>query len=389
MRLKKSTRVSRFLAAGAAAALIAPLAGVSTASAAFASVPQPDCNSIWQRSGSGFYESNPTYTDPRNDNVDWQTATPESVGLHGALIDEGAVDLFTNRSLLSLLVLREGKLVYEKYGNGGGQRKSNNVHSASKSILQALVGIAVEEGDIGSLDDKASSYIPSAFQGQSQAKKNITIRQLIDMTSGLRWEDDETEYTIETSSNWVKAIIARPLDYTPGQHYNYSTGNTHVLSAVLQAATGMSTCKYAQTMLLDPMNISPEHWGRDPQGVYSGGYNLYLTARELAKFGQLYLDEGEWNGQQLVPEETVEQAATKKHYDGDGFWYSSGWWWRTIDGHDMYLAWGWGGQFVYVIPDLDIVLVTTENTADGHNNTEINSGDFIGDYLIPAVFEEC
>ena len=377
-------RTQRLLATGAAAALQIPVMVVTAAPAA-ADPVQPDCDTIWQRTGSGFYEDNPTYTETWDDSGDWQFATPAQAGLDGDLLDDGVDGLFANDSLLSVIVLRHGELVYERYDNGGGQFQSNAIHSASKSMLQALVGIAIEDGDIGDLDDKASWYLPQQFSGQSSAKKNIRIGQLLDMTSGLNWTEDQTEYSIENKADWVKAIVNRSLWYTPGTEFNYSTGNTHVLSAVLEDATGMSTCEYAQAKLFGPMNITPEHWGRDPQGINSGGYNVSMTARELAKFGQLYLQDGYWNGQQLVPSYTVAEASTPLHDDGDGFWYDSGWWSRTISGVDMHFAWGWGGQFLYVIPELDLVFSTTQNTNVNHTNVEINSGDFIRDYLLPAI----
>lgn len=134
------------------------------------------------------------------------------------------------------------------------------------------------------------------------------------------------------------------------------------------------------------MGITAEHWGRDPRGVFSGGYNVYLTPREMAKFGLLYLHDGKWGGRPLVPHSAVRaaQAQTTQIDDtiDDTFAYSEGWWMHTISGRSMYFSWGYGGQFIYVIPSADIVLVTSENS---NNNKEINSRAFIRDYLLPAI----
>jgi CubicO group peptidase (beta-lactamase class C family) len=357
---------------------------VATTGAA-ADVAQPDCDTIWQRAGKGFYESNPTYVDPRDDSADWQFSTPAAQGINAATLDAGVNQLATNKSLLSVIVVRHGKLVYERYVNGGAVNGSNNVHSASKSILQALVGIAVQRGNIGSIDDKVSSYLPEYFVGAPASKRDITLRNLMSMASGLTWNEDRTENKIAAKPDWVGAILAEPMASLPGSTFNYSTGNTHVLSAVLQRATGMSTCEFAEQFLFSKIGITPEHWGRDPQGVNSGGYNLYLTPRELMKFGLLYLNDGVGPTGRVVPRSTVQQAKTLTFQTDPVFGYSQGWWMRTVSGHDMYFAWGWGGQFLYVIPDLDLVFGTTQKTADGFHNVEINSGQFIQDYLIPAV----
>jgi CubicO group peptidase (beta-lactamase class C family) len=147
----------------------------------------------------------------------------------------------------------------------------------------------------------------------------------------------------------------------------------------------MTTCQFAKQYLFSQIGITPEHWGRDPKGINSGGYNLYMTPREMSRFGLLYLNKGMWDGRQVIPRSTVAEAGTKLSQVDDTFAYSQGWWMRTIAGHMMYFGWGYGGQFLYVMPDLDIVLVTSENTSDNWKNVEINSGAFIKDYLIPAV----
>lgn len=376
---------------GTAFALALVVAGL-LAQTATAGVPQPNCEKIWERSGKGFYENNKPYSDERKDTGVWPTSTPAAENMNATTLDKGYESLKKNTRLRSVLIARHGKLIYEKYPNGGAATQSNNVHSASKSIMQALLGIAIREGYIGSLEDTIYEYLPSSyFSGQPSWKKEITLEELIEMTPGLSWYEEETEEeSIAPSTNWVKAIIQQPGAYKPPKSepenwFNYSTGNTHILSAVLQSATGMSTCTFAGKYLFSDLGIAVEHWGRDPQAVYSGGYNVYMTARELALFGQLYLDNGVWGGKQLVPVETVKQAETRLNHEPEEeeYWYTHGWWSRTISGYDMYFAWGYGGQFVYVIPKLDLLFVTTEDTQGGEK--EIESGEFIEKTLIPAV----
>ena len=367
---------------GGLATIGAAPASSAAARSACASESPPTTTS--PRSAS-WYEPNPTYVDPRDDSADWRFALPESQSMDAGLLKAAGESLAPRPSILSFLVIRHGHLVYERYYHGSARNQSNNVHSASKSMLQALVNIAIEKGYIGSWDDLVMSYLPEDFAGASAAKKSMTIRDLMTMSSGLSWTEDRTEYTLQSQPDWVRAVLARRLRHAPGKRFNYSTGNTHVVSAILQRATGVKTSAFARKYLFDPLDITVEHWGHDPQGIDSGGYNVYMTPRELAKFALLYAQDGVWNGEQVVPASAVTQAATRTWKVDALFNYATGWWHRRLSGHDMFFAWGWGGQFVYVIPDLDVVMVTTENTADGQDPVEINSRILIQRYVIPSI----
>lgn len=377
---------SRKIALLTGAATVVAACGLSGAGPALADVPQPDCGKIYQRKGSGFYEDNPVYVDRRNDSAEWKVSTPKAEGLDGKRIKAGVAYLARTSSLTSVIVMRHGKLVTESYFHGGAVNKARNIHSSSKGVIQALVGIAVSERRIGGLNDPISKYLPATyFTGPGADKKNITIRHLLTMSSGIAWKEDTSEKLIEKQPDWVRAILARPLAHRPGTTFTYGSDNTHLLSAILQRATGMNTCRYAETRLFSKINITPEHWGRDPQGVYSGGYNLYLTPREMAKFGQLYLNGGRWNGRQVVPRVTVQQAATTVLKADKTYSYSSGWWKQKIRGVDIYFGWGFGGQFLYVIPSLDVVFATTQDTSPSADGQEVDEVTFVRDYLLPAV----
>jgi len=369
------------------------LASLATLSSGRGSVTVRRWLSVGRRSITGtsrkaatFYESNPTYVDPKDDSKAWRFSSPAEQGMDSATLENGLMSLSQEKSLLSVLIIRNNHMVAERYFHGGGVQKSNNIHSASKGVIQALVGIAVAKGLIGSLDDKVSKYLPEYFPGTNARKRQISLRDLLTMSSGLAWQEDDTEYVIQERADWVQAILDQPLHRGPGVVFNYSTGNTHVLSAVLQRASGMSTCEFAARYLFGQIGITVEHWGRDPQGVCSGGYNVYLTSRELAKFGLLYLDRGAWQGQQIVPAAAVEQASRRIWQVDEEFGYSQGWWTRRIAGHDMYLAWGYGGQFSYVIPAVNVVLVATGDTRDGHViDDNIDLRDFIERNLLPSI----
>ncbi|MFD4603316.1 serine hydrolase domain-containing protein [Streptomyces sp. NPDC058464] len=345
-----------------------------------------DCDRIWQTpEGNGtFYETNRTRIDPRPGH-DWPVGSPRSVGMDAAVLEAGLHRLGRERSVFSALVVRHGRLVAEGYFHGSRRDHSNNVHSVSKSVLQALIGIAVRRGFIGSIDDPVHRYLPEYFADAPAEARRITLRHLLTMTAGWEWQEDETEYTVERRRDWVKAIVERDLEREPGTAFTYSSGNTHLLSAVLQRASGRSTCEFAQRYLFDPLGITAEHWGRDPQGVYSGGYNLYLTPRELAKFGLLYLNRGRWQGRQVVPRETVSQSMRPVVRVGDGYSYAHGWWLRRIGGRTVPFAWGYGGQYIYLLPAADVVVVVTENTREGHENVDVDLRVFLEDYVLRSV----
>jgi CubicO group peptidase (beta-lactamase class C family) len=328
-----------------------------------------------------FYEDNPTYLAPLSDGGDWPIDTPESAGLRRAPLQRGADRLASLPQPLSFLVFRHGTLVWEKYFHGSQVSHSNNVHSASKSIIGALVGIALREGFLDRPDQSIADLLANDFK--VGAKKQITLRHLLTMTSGLEWTEDKSEYEIEETSNWTQAILNLAQRDQPGSKFFYSTANTHLLSAILTKATGLDTCSFARKYLLDPMGMTVEHWGRDPQGFFSGGYNLYLTPRELAKFGQLYLKKGEWNGEALVPSDWVEASVKPSQTVDANRKYGYLWWLVDLQGHPAYKMWGYGGQFVYVLPSLDMVVVTTADTKSDH--AELNGDEFLSTYVLPSV----
>ncbi len=348
--------------------------------------PVVDCETLWEVPGGGgtFYEQNPTYEDPVDDSDDWTFSAPEDQGMDGARLDQAAGQLEALPYFWSFLVLRHGVIVAEHYFNGAEAGHSNNVHSSSKSLLGVLTGIAIEEGHVAGIDQALSELLPGHFDAiDDPAKASITVGHLMTMTAGFEWTEDATEYQIENEPDWVQAILDLPLAQTPGEVFNYSTGQTHVLGAALAEATGMSTCQYAHQALLGPLGNVAEHWGRDPQGYFSGGCNVYMTPRELARFGLLVGDGGQWRGAQLIPADWVDAAVSAQADAGYGYSYGYLFWLTTIRGHAVAIAWGWGGQLVYVVRDLDLVVVFTTNTRDFA--PDYDGFDILRDHVIPAV----
>ncbi|HYQ67634.1 serine hydrolase [Actinophytocola sp.] len=312
-----------------------------------------------------FYEDNPTYTDPVDDSASWTLSTPQARGMDPGRLERASAALADLPYSWSFLVIRHDALVFERYYHGSARNQSNNVHSASKSIWGAAIGIAVDEGLIPGVDATVASTLPPRYGAvMGPETKTVRVRDLLTMTSGSQWDEDATETEIERTPDWVAATLRLPRAAAPGTRFNYSTGDSHLGSAVLTAATETTACEFVHEHLLAPLGVVAEHWGRDPQGYFSGGYNFYVTPRELAKFGLLYLHGGRWHGKQLVPADWVETSMTEQVDAGAPYGYGYDFWLRDLAGHQVAMAWGYGGQMVYIVRDLDLVVVMTTNTRD-------------------------
>lgn len=345
-----------------------------------------DCGSIQGPvSTDRFYEDNPTYTDPVDDSASWTISAPGAQDMDSSGLEEASTALADLPYTSSFLVIRRDALVFERYYHGSAKNQSNNVHSASKSIWGAAIGIAIDQGRIPSADATIASTLPSRYTTvMSSETRTVKVRDLLTMTSGSQWTEDTTETQIEQTPDWVAATLGLPRAAAPGTLFNYSTGDSHLSSAVLTSATRTTACEFIHQHLLAPMGIVAEHWGRDPQGYFSGGYNFYVTPRELAKFGLLYLHDGRWHDTQLVPAAWVAASMTNQVDAGAPYSYGYDFWLRDIAGHDVAMAWGFGGQMIYIIKDLDLVVVMTTNTRD-FTPDSFTGLSIIEDYVLPAA----
>jgi CubicO group peptidase (beta-lactamase class C family) len=265
--------------------------------------------------------------------------------------------------LHSLLVSRRGELVVERYFNGARATRPANIKSASKSLISALVGIAIQRRLIGSVETPIANYFPELKKDRDSAKQRITIEDLLTMRSGLETTSNRNYGAWVQSRNWVQHALNRPLLSEPGTQMEYSTGNTHLLSAILTKATGTSTWQFANDTIGRPLGFTIAQWPRDPQGIYFGGNDMLLTPRQMVAFGQLYLDRGHAQGRQIVPASWIDRSFVPR---GRSYWsdqeYGYGWWIRELGGHGAYYAWGFGGQYIFVVADLQLVVVTTSSS---------------------------
>ncbi len=264
-------------------------------------------------------------------------------------------------SLTSLIIALDGEIAGERYYRGMRPTRQVNIKSAAKSVLSALVGIALAGGHLESLDQPLFELLPDHFPEEaSELHKRITLRHLLTMSAGLQTTSFRNYGNWVASRDWVRSAIDRPMVDRPGGRMIYSTGNSHLVSAILTRATGMSTRAFAQRHLFDPLGIRPPSWDRDPQGYYLGGNNMALTPRDLLKFGQLYLAGGSAQAGRILPESWIRESwepYRRSRWNGYGYGYF--WWYRRSGGFDVHFAWGYGGQYLFVVPDLDLVVVAT------------------------------
>jgi CubicO group peptidase (beta-lactamase class C family) len=214
-------------------------------------------------------------------------------------------------TLHSVLVVRHGKVVAEGWWKPEAADKPHVLHSLSKSFTSTAVGLAVHEGKL-SIDDPVLSFFPDDAPAQPSDKlKAMRVRDLLTMTSG-----QEVEVKFNTNTPWVRSFLAHPVPFKPGTHFQYNTPGTHMLSAIVRKVSGQTVLDYLRPRLFEPLGIENPEWGTSPQGNTLGGWGLYLRTEDIAKFGQLYLQKGQWEGRQLIPAAWVEQATSKQVSNG-------------------------------------------------------------------------
>jgi CubicO group peptidase (beta-lactamase class C family) len=266
--------------------------------------------------------------------------------------------------LRSLLVSWRGELIAEHYAPGVSGSRPANVKSVSKSVIAALVGIAIERRLIKSVREPIGTYFPELRRDADRRKQAITVEDLLTMRSGLESTSGRNYGAWVRSRNWVRAALAQPMVSEPGSTMEYSTGSSHLLSAILTKVTGVSTWQFAQEALAKPLGISLARWPQDPQGIYFGGNEMLLTPKQMLAIGELYLERGNSNGRQIVPASWVDASCvprTTSAWDSDRE-YGYGWWIQELSGGTPCFAWGYGGQYIFVFRELNLVVTATSST---------------------------
>lgn len=327
----------------------------------------------------------------------WPEVSPAEVGLDADLLEAAYRHLREHVPHMdSLLIIRHGGLAFERYMRGMTPDRPHNLKSATKSITSLLVGIALATGDLGGLDEPLGYIMPEIFAGVTErARREITIRHLLTMRSGLAWDEyGASAIAMTASPDWVRYVLEQPLAHPPGTHFNYSTGDTHLLAAALQKLTGMALSEYAALYLFAPLGITRYAWPADPQGVTIGGAELSLTPRDLARIGYLALRGGKWGEETLLPADWIAESqrthvplASDESCAGLGYGYL--WWVRLQAGYDSALAVGYGGQFAILVPALDLLVVMTGDLSAVppafRNNQMLCGFNLVEDFIVPAA----
>ena len=316
---------------------------------------------------------------------DWRTALPQTQGLDPEKLQqmfEAIED--QNMALHGVVIVRNGYIVAETYYPPYDQDTRHELYSCTKSFISALVGIAIAEsapeGALEEVDEPALACFPTHdFANTDTSKSAMTIEHLLTMTSGLDWSEGDPIYRqLWGSRDWVQFILDRPMAAAPGSQFNYNSGCSHVLSAIVAKRSGVLTQDFAQEHFFEPLGISNYNWDRDANGLAIGGWGLQITPRDMAKFGYLYLNEGAWDEQQIVPAAWV-QASTTAHVETEQtFGYGYQWW--TYPKWGAYTARGRYGQLIFVIPEYELVVVFTAGI-----DSDAPLIALIEDFIVPAV----
>jgi CubicO group peptidase (beta-lactamase class C family) len=342
----------------------------------------------------------------------WPIAKPDDVGVDGARLCGIAARLKANGdNVHSVVVVRHGKLIFEQYFAGYDQpwgqpdkvydfdaSTKHDMRSVSKSVTSLLVGIAVGR-KLVSLDDPIIKFFPEYAALVSPGWENVTLRHLVTMSSGMQWDENRRwndpkndEPHLGNEADPIKYVLSKPIAAPPGTQWTYNGGSTNLLGAAIEKASGKAFDAFAREALFEPLGIADWEWKTYENGKIGPAAALRLRPRDAARIGQLVLDRGAWNGQQIVSAQWIMDSVAPRFqalgYFGGLFFYGYQWWiGRTLsDGKDIpwIAAQGWGGQRIYIIPELDVVVATT-SAMYGHPREGVAALDMLYSFVIPAV----
>ncbi len=334
-------------------------------------------------------DASPTAQAPTKRTVVDHGATAVTQGLDAAMLARTVAAAERLPRIRSLLVLRDGQAFLERRFNGGPPLDQPvNIKSASKSVMSALVGIAIARGVLKGVDQPVVSVLGSDAPANPDPRlASVTVGNLLSMQAGLERTSGEFYGRWVSSPNWVRSALSRPFVDQPGGGMLYSTGNTHLLSAMLTRASGRSTLQLAREWLGEPLGITVPAWSTDPQGIYFGGNEMRLSPRSLARFGELYRLGGIVNGKRILPASWIEQSWTPRAISPwSGGQYGYGWFIGQAGGHPVRFAWGYGGQMVYVLPDIRLTVVMTSDPNGSRDSGHIDAlHRLLADGIVPAA----
>jgi len=359
-----------------------------------------------------YYDADATQREQQNNRnaISFGYKSPEVLqdgltcsGLNQVRINTAVIEELTNKiisgkykNIHSLLILKNNQLVYEKYfpekifaGYPESFYRDNDhrAFSVTKAVVSALIGIAIDMKYIESVNDPVFKYFPNYTQYMTKDKEGLLIKHLLTHTSGIQWDENSDDMAFMGSSNdRIQFFLERSLVDKPGEHFSYCSGGLNILGEIIEKQTGMKLDQFAYETLFAPLGIFNYHWKIEPDGKLQMGSGLCLRPRDMAKIGLLFQDSGKWNGIQVISEQWIKQStewtANKKDLYGMGYC----WWQRDFNVNfrkiHSYFAWGHGDQHIFILPALDMIVVST---AGNYNKREdYQMFKIIEDYILPA-----
>lgn len=357
------------------------------------------------------------YLYPKQTDDNWTISTPDKEGMDMELIKEVVPKISNDYDGIDgIVVVRHGKLILDEYFNGYDSEKPHKLFSITKSITGAVVGIAIEQGFMKSENDSIKNYLGDYLTNKTHALKNLTVKHILTMSTGLDWVElgdmNSQGMKIPFTNDWIEFVLNQPINSTPGSIFNYSSGNTMLLAPIIKNSTGIQADKFADKYLFSPLGIKTyewvkmsEFWTKTQGGEIPGveepksltydtifseftntGTGLKMRPRDIAKFGQLYLNNGQWDGKQIITEGWIKKS-TQSHFSNKEYGYL----WRLTkyDFNDQkiscYYGTGFGLQKLYVFPTLDLVVVLTQQNYRRMPKGEKETQDIINNYILKSV----
>ena len=297
---------------------------------------------------------------------EWTYSSPEAQGVASEAVADYLLALSApGMDIDSVMIVRHGQIIAEAYYAPSTADTRFSVYSATKSMTSALFGIAIEQGHIASLDEPVLSFFPDVAVADLDTRiQAMTLRDLLTLASGFECDESmgiNPDGEVMAAENWLQAAFEVPMMGAPGTEWHYCNLNFNLLAAVLEASTGQSAFEYARVNVFEPLGITDVAWATTPTGGNNGAAGLQISLRDLARFGYLYLHGGAWNGVQVVPAQWVSDSLASQIPTPFGVGYGYGWWiFEGLGG----MALGDGGQYIFVLPSLDVVLVATGHATE-------------------------
>ena len=356
--------------------------------ASLVALPSPEPEIAPDDSAVAFFpaeeeaEPPPTAYIPYN----WAFAEPEERGVDGSTL-KSFHNALANVNIQCAVTVKDGYIIDEYYKEGFDENSVFRFNSCTKSFSGALIGIAVEKGLLSGVDAKLTEFFPQLSQPNQADKQDITVEHLLTQTSGMYWNEwsgGDYFMRLSRSENWVDFVLSQAMVATPGKVFNYTTGGSHLLGAVIQSVAGITAYEFGVEHLFKPLGMESVQWRADPQGISDSGNGISMTARDAAKFGQLYLNNGKWDNVQVIPEKWVSLSVAQQAAGSPGTGeYGYSWWLKRFGTngkwYSTYYAMGAGGQYIFVVPELNLVTVMASRVSDAYTPQY-----YFNDYVMAA-----